>query len=45
MKQERMAMKLDKPDKKDKEYLPKKDKSIKIPKLYEFQFYDNFEEA
>jgi hypothetical protein len=22
----------------------KKDKTIKIPKLYEFQFFDNFEE-
>ena len=35
-------------EKKDKDYHPekKKDKSMKIPnKLYEFQLYDNFQEA
>jgi intein-encoded DNA endonuclease-like protein len=36
------------PEKKSKEEYkapqPKKDRAIKIPKLYEFQFFDNFEE-
>lgn len=28
----------------EKQPVPKKDRTIKIPKVYEFQFYDNFEE-
>lgn len=32
-------------EKKDREFKPIKDKSIKVPKLYEFQLYDNYQEV
>ena len=45
LKAERAVHKDKQVDKNDQEFKPKKDKSIKVPRLYEFQFYDNFEEV